>query len=240
MNRLFRTTVVETSGVRTIAGGGTNASNAGQALLNLSGVSITGDQTINGYKTFSGTLDLRSEILIPSRRGDRYIQLGSDISDIDDFGTLLFIGSGLSGLSSIYRSRFQTGPDLNGYGIVFGPIRGSGAAARKGYLTASGGIQPTGLESATLVWTDRILSGQWTASSPVRVGDSVSVMTTGNQTISGVKNFASRLTVNATGVVLSGEAVQSNGTVTRMIRLTQAQYDALSPKDPTTFYVIVG
>jgi hypothetical protein len=53
MNRLFSTTIVETSGVRTIAGGGTNASNAGQALLNLSGVSITGDQTVGGQKTFS-------------------------------------------------------------------------------------------------------------------------------------------------------------------------------------------
>lgn len=53
MNRLFRTTVVETSGVRTIAGGGTNASNAGQALLNLSGVSITANQTVEGQKTFA-------------------------------------------------------------------------------------------------------------------------------------------------------------------------------------------
>jgi hypothetical protein len=52
MTGLFRTTVVEISGVRTIAGGGTNASNAGQALLNLSGVSITGNQTISGIKTF--------------------------------------------------------------------------------------------------------------------------------------------------------------------------------------------
>jgi hypothetical protein len=55
MNRLFRTTVVETSGVRTIAGGGTNASNAGQALSNLYGVSITGNQTIGGVKTFYKT-----------------------------------------------------------------------------------------------------------------------------------------------------------------------------------------
>lgn len=53
MNRLFRTTVVEISGVRTIAGGGTNASDAGQALLNLSGVSIAGDQTIDGSKNFT-------------------------------------------------------------------------------------------------------------------------------------------------------------------------------------------
>jgi hypothetical protein len=52
MTGLFRTTVVEISGVRTIAGGGTNASNAGQALLNLSGVSITGNQFISGNKIF--------------------------------------------------------------------------------------------------------------------------------------------------------------------------------------------
>lgn len=53
MTGLFRTTVVEISGVRTIAGGGTNASNAGQALANLGGVSIAGDQTVAGQKTFS-------------------------------------------------------------------------------------------------------------------------------------------------------------------------------------------
>jgi hypothetical protein len=53
MTGLFRTTVVEISGVRTISGGGTNASNAGQALANLGGVSIAGDQTVAGQKTFS-------------------------------------------------------------------------------------------------------------------------------------------------------------------------------------------
>jgi hypothetical protein len=55
MTGLFRTTVVEISGVRTISGGGTNASNAGQALLNLGGVSLTGDQTISGSKTFAAS-----------------------------------------------------------------------------------------------------------------------------------------------------------------------------------------
>jgi hypothetical protein len=55
MTGLFRTTVVEISGVRTIAGGGTNASNAGQALANLGGVSLTENQTIGGEITFSNT-----------------------------------------------------------------------------------------------------------------------------------------------------------------------------------------
>ena len=54
MTGLFRTTVVEISGVRTIAGGGTNASNATQALLNLSGVSLVGNQTISGNINISG------------------------------------------------------------------------------------------------------------------------------------------------------------------------------------------
>jgi hypothetical protein len=68
----------------------------------------------------------------------------------------------------------------------------------------------------------------------------VQTVTTTNQTFSGVKNFSSRPVVNQTGIVLSGEAVRSNGTVNSMIKLTQAQYNALSPVDPTTFYVIVG
>ena len=67
MNRLFRTTVVEISGVRTIAGGGTNASNATQALLNLSGVSITGNQTISGTKTFTNVTESFSTLNISSQ-----------------------------------------------------------------------------------------------------------------------------------------------------------------------------
>jgi|688.fasta_scaffold00448_66 hypothetical protein len=69
---------------------------------------------------------------------------------------------------------------------------------------------------------------------------SSTVRTTGDQTISGIKNFASRPTVNGTGVLLSGEAVRSNGTINTMVKLTQSQYNALSLKDQTTFYVIVG
>lgn len=376
---LLPNSIVQTTGNQTISGlkdfasrptvNGTGVLLSGEAAqADLSStVRTTGDQTISGVKTFAAGVNFANNfpLYIPSRDAESTSLLGSDIADIDDFGTLLFIESGRSGLSSIYRSRYGA---TSGFGIVFGSYRGSGVSARKGYLTAFGGIRPTGLEYATLVWTDRILSGQWTASSPIRVGNSVSVMTTGNQTISGiksfndvlirkkqielfstdlinyglplyrdntltyntnfnfafptddpnlqsilyvlrqpsgfgwgvnynsiiwqnnnpgnptldkprifliyranktgttayginltevasisqtvatngnqtingVKNFASRLTVNATGVVLSGEAVQSNGTVTRMIKLTQAQYNALSPVDPTTFYVIVG
>ena len=64
MTGLFSTTVVEISGVRTIAGGGTNASNAGQALLNLGGVSLTGNQSISGNKIFNSGIDLNNSKLI--------------------------------------------------------------------------------------------------------------------------------------------------------------------------------
>jgi len=49
-----------------------------------------------------------------------------------------------------------------------------------------------------------------------------------------------RLFLGNSGVLFQGESVLSNGTINSMIRLTQAQYNALSPKDSTTFYVIVG
>jgi len=58
--------------------------------------------------------------------------------------------------------------------------------------------------------------------------------------LSGNWRFNLRPTVSGTGVILSGEAVASNGTINRMIRLTQSEYNAVSPKDPATFYVIVG
>jgi hypothetical protein len=55
MNRIFRTTVVETSGVRTIAGGGTNASTASAALINLGALPVTGG-TITGGLTITNNL----------------------------------------------------------------------------------------------------------------------------------------------------------------------------------------
>jgi hypothetical protein len=58
--------------------------------------------------------------------------------------------------------------------------------------------------------------------------------------LSGSWRFNLRPIVSGTGVILNGEAVASNGTINNMIRLTQAEYNALSPKDPATFYVIVG
>jgi hypothetical protein len=69
--------------------------------------------------------------------------------------------------------------------------------------------------------------------------------TTASKTIarineSGLNIVSGNLTVNNTGVLLTGQAVASNGSINSIIRLTQAAYNALSPKNANTFYVIVG
>ena len=74
MNTKFNETIVETNGVRSIAGGGTNAGTATGALANLGGYPIsnpsgfitgienlvytTGDQTISGIKTFTNNVTI--------------------------------------------------------------------------------------------------------------------------------------------------------------------------------------
>jgi hypothetical protein len=84
------------------------------------------------------------------------------------------------------------------------------------------------------------------------------VYTTGTQTISGVKNFSSRPTLNGTGLLLSGEAYPLNNPsgyvqsrpaletstsgisgINNIVYLSQATYDALSSKLSTTLYLIV-
>jgi hypothetical protein len=113
------------------------------------------------------------------------------------------------------------------------PVLGSNLVYNTGNQTISG--IKNFASHPTVNGTGVLLSGE------VAQADlSSTVRTTGDQTISGIKNFASHPTVNGTGVLLSGEAVRSNGTINTMVKLTQSQYNALSLKDPTTFYVIVG
>jgi hypothetical protein len=53
MNAQFNGIIVEENGIRSISGGGTNASTASGALANLGAVSLTESQTISGAKEFS-------------------------------------------------------------------------------------------------------------------------------------------------------------------------------------------
>jgi hypothetical protein len=93
-------------------------------------------------------------------------------------------------------------------------IRGTGLGGAIRKIDLQEGHLYAGTTTISLNYWNRILSGQWST----------------NQ----------KLLVNNTEVLLSGEAVTSDGTINTMVKLTQSQYNALSPKDPTTFYVIVG
>lgn len=154
-----------------------------------------GDQSISGNKTF------RNSIFYGLASGSIDLGLRTNISS----------GSG----DTVSFTRGGTVPSVHGYGIVF---EGGSVANKKGYLTVGATVVPQDYQYASLDWTNRILSGNWRASSPIRVGDAVSVMTTGNQTISGVKTFASRPTVNGTGVLLSGQSPAISDSLVTHIR----------------------
>jgi hypothetical protein len=165
-------------------------------------VYATGNQTISGIKTFttlrlSGDIDPSESTL---RIGDIFGISGKNVNftignqSIVDNGLRMTIHSGsgdIGGAGGLGDSRaisFLRGSLVQGatssYGIVF-----SGSSINIGgicgYLTRSS-LPPqsrgaVALDQATLVWTDRILSGEWSTDK--------------------------RLLVNGTGVLLSGEAV---------------------------------
>ncbi len=74
------------------------------------------------------------------------------------------------------------------------------------------------------------------------------VYNTGNQAISGVKNFSDRPTVNGTGVLLSGEAYSLNnpsgyattGQLTQASGTLQSQIDNLSVNNSIVYAVALG
>lgn len=112
MNRIWDNTIIETSGVRNIAGGGTNASNAGQALLNLSGVSITGNQTISGLKNFASRPTVNNTGVLLSgeainARNDRYWTTGISIGNSSY--TIPYANGSFSGVPTVLVTLDVTG-----------------------------------------------------------------------------------------------------------------------------------
>jgi hypothetical protein len=192
------------SGIKTFAEG-VNLNNIND--LSLSGVNISiingnvvltnpvsapnlvynvGFQDISGSKTFRDNVSFAGQL-------DQTILLGLGTST--DNATRIGIPTGFNPTVSITRGALS--PAAHGYGIVFagGPL-----GTKKGYLTSAlGGTTriPTGYQYATLDWTNRILSGNWSCDKNIKVGDAYSVLTTGDETISGIKTFA-------TGVNISG------------------------------------
>jgi hypothetical protein len=132
-------------------------------------------------------------------------------------GDLINLEFQIQGLNNIvYTTGTQTISGLKIFEnqLLTPEIRGTGLPGLNRKIDLQEGQLYAGTSIVSLDYWDRILSGQWKT----------------NQ----------KLLINNTGVLLSGEAVDSNGTINRMIKLTQAEYNTLSPKDPKTFYVIVG
>jgi hypothetical protein len=146
-------------------------------------VYTTGTQIISGQKSFTDNIFI-------SGSENQTIFFGK--SNPVDLGTKITIQTGDMGIVAI--SRGGSYPSAHGYGIVFAgggrPI--SGVWDKKGYLTA-GNVNPTGYNYATLDWTNRILSGEWKTDKNIKVGDAYSVLTTGDQNISGVKTFTTNI-----------------------------------------------
>lgn len=122
MNKKFNGTIVETSGVRSIYGGGTNASTATGALANLGGYPIsnpsgfitgvenlvytTGSQVISGVKTFANELSI---LVNPGEVSTLYVSSGLiGINTESPSGALDVSGSVF----------FNRRPTVNGTGVI--------------------------------------------------------------------------------------------------------------------------
>ena len=207
MNRLFRTTVVETSGVRTIAGGGTNASNAGQALLNLSGVSITGNQTIDGIKTFREKLilDNTDGVVLNDPVNPGYFAqikiVDTELNFVDQNDTSKFVLQNF-GSNGTY---ILTLPSVNGQHFLSFPTGRSQTA----FIAVDNEVVHN--------YGDEIISGTKTFTN---VTESFSTLNITNQTIniplnSGM-NFRLPLTTGITGITFSNTPTNTFGFTLRV------------------------
>jgi len=196
----------------TINGTGVLLSGEG-ATLPSTIVYTTGSQTIGGSKTFSSA--------------------GAFISGL--FGTQI-IGLNVTAPNLIYNTGNQTISGVKTFATSIDIANSLNPQSLRVFNktgTNSGEFGLFGWQNNNL-----IIGSQATNSGIFRntilTGNNINISPSGNLT------FSVRPTFNNTGILISGEAVNSNGTVNSIIRLTQAQYDALSPKDANTFYVIVG
>jgi hypothetical protein len=106
-------------------------------------------------------------------------------------------------INNLYSSGFITGVDLSNYYTKDNPSGFITGVDLSNYVTKTSGQFNN---RPTVNGTGVLLSGE-----AANVDLSSTVQITGDQNISGVKNFYSRPTVNGTGVLLSGEAAGGGG-----------------------------
>jgi len=173
----------------------TNTINSLSGSLNLSGISLintinsSGISLINSINSLSGSLN------------------SSGISLTNTINSL----SGLfTGYTGALDASFATDLQLSNTGsTLVSSINSLSGTLTSNYATITNLIS-TG---STLDGKINNLSGYVSGISLGGSLPTIFVYTTGAQTISGNKNFASRLTINGTGVLLSGEAGQVSNTV---------------------------
>ena len=165
-------------------------------------VYMTGNQTINGTKTFD---------VAPIVSGNRLIT-GLDLNFYASITNLFNTGSRLdnkiNSLSGYVNSQntvfsgqtFNTGSRLDNKINSLSGYVGSQDIIFSGQIASTGSILNNKINA---------LSGYVSGISLGGLLPNTIVYNTGNQTISGIKTFASRPTVNGTGVLLSGEGIAS-------------------------------
>jgi hypothetical protein len=164
----------------------------------------TGNQTISGTKTFAGAVNL------------------DGINDLNLSGVNITITNGnvlLDTISGNFDLDISTSHDLTLTNNI-GALLGFGGEEKT--VTLSGdeaSFHFTYLDIYSPVKIREILNG-YTGIFEKLFANNL-VYNTGNQNISGIKNFYSRPTVNGTGVLLSGEAAQVD--LSSTVRTTGAQ-----------------
>ena len=212
----------------------------GQRLnINTDTVNLTGNQTIDGIKTFNVAPIVGGNPLITGN-----LSLYATTINLASTGsTLVNSINSLSGtLTGNYvtksNGQFTNRPNVNGTGVLLSgevvQVDISATVRTTGNQTISGGKTfATGITAPNLVYNtgNQTISGAKTFITGIvapnlvyNTGDqNISgvktfasgivapnlVYNTGDQNISGVKNFFSRVQVNGTGVLLSGEGIPS-------------------------------
>jgi hypothetical protein len=213
---------------------------------NLTGENLvytTGNQTISGVKNFTTRPTFGGAGLATT--GD-LIGLEFEVSglvEILDNGIVYTTGNQtISGTKN-----FVLRPTINGTGVLLQGEAAAGVVENVVYTTGNQTISGVKNFNQAIIAPEIRGSGVGGANRKIDLNLGQLYRTTTlisldyiNRILSGTWITNERLLVNNTGVLLSGEAIRSNNTITTMIKLTQAEYNALSPKDPATFYVILG
>ena len=156
--------------------------------------SLTGNQTINGIKTFTTGQVIQA--------GSNHLTLKTGSA-----GNSIFIT-----VPSISANHTYTIPDV-GSSAAFVLTSGSQTIGGSKTFAAGQTIQSTsnqltlktGSAGNSIAITAPIISGNRTYTIPDVSGNAEFVMTTGSQAIGGIKNFTSRPTVNGANVLLAGD-----------------------------------